>query len=413
MSLSRFALLLVVFIDIMGQGLVFPIVTTIVMEPSAGFLPHHTTHSAREFDYGLVLGVFFFAWFLGAAYISKLSDYIGRKKGILICLAGAFAGYVLTIIALYLSSFALLILGRAVSGFTAGNQPIAQAALVDISRDEEEKTSNMGMIVAASALGLVLGPLMAGGLSDKALLGAYASLELPFYGAVILVAFNIAMIVWFYKEENPQRRKIDFGLSEVFLTLWRASRRPTVFRLSLVMFFIFLGLTSYYIFLNDYLLSRFQFSTLQNSIIMMILGVALAFSSKFLVAPLNKRFNKTRIVSVTVVLMAFWVLVYMLNPVPGLSYLLLIPLMITYGITYPTMLGLFSASVESTEQGWVMGVSIALWCLSSGSVSLIGGALMSISIYMPFFISISAYLIAFVLTCTLWRNQGVQMLDPR
>ena len=413
MSLSRFALLLVVFIDLMGQGLVFPIVTTIVMEPSAGFLPHHTTHSARELDYGLVIGIFFLAWFLGAAYISKLSDYIGRKKGILICLAGAFTGYVLTIIALYVSSFALLILGRAVSGFTAGNQPIAQAALIDISRDEQEKASNMGLIVAASALGLVVGPLMAGGLSDKALLGAYASLELPFYGAVILVALNIAMIVWFYKEENPQRRKIDFGLSEVFLTLWRVYHRPTVFRLSLVLFFILLGLNSFYVFLENYLFNRFGFGTLQNSIIMMILGGTMALGSGLLVAPLNKRFNKIHIVPVCVVVMAALVVLYMLNPVADLSYVILAPLMIVFGVTYPTMLGLFSASVDPTEQGWVMGVTVALYTLGTGSVSLIGGALMPISIYLPFFISISAYLIALVLIRTIWLDQGVRMLDPR
>ncbi len=413
MSLSRFSLLFVVFIDLMGQGLIFPIVTTIVMQPSAGFLPQHAAQSMREFDYGLVIGVFFLSWFLGAAYISKVSDYIGRKIGILICLAGALTGYILTIVALNLSSLALLILGRAISGFTAGNQPIAQAALIDISRDEQEKTHNMGLIVAAAALGLMGGPLMTGVLTDKTLLGSYASLELPFYGAIILVMLNIALIVWGYKEENPQRRKIDFGISEVFLSLWRVFRRPTLLRLSLVMFFIFLGLSSYYIFLENYLFSRFQFDTLQNSMIMMILGGTMAFSSGLLVAPINKRFNKIRIVSVSVVVMAFLVLLFMLNPVADLSYVLLIPLIITYAITYPTMLALFSASADATEQGWVMGVTIALFTLGAGSVSLIGGTLMSISINLPFVISIISFVIAFVLICTIWRNESVQMLGSR
>jgi DHA1 family tetracycline resistance protein-like MFS transporter len=413
MSLSRFALLFVVFIDVMGQGLVFPIVTTIVMEPTQGFLPQHTAHALREFDYGLVIGVFFLAWFLGAAYISKLSDYIGRKPGILLCLAGAFTGYALTIVALYLSNFALLLLGRAVSGFTAGNQPIAQAALVDISRDEQEKAANMGLIVAASALGLVVGPLMAGGLTDKTVMGAYASLELPFYGALVLVLLNIALVVWFFQEDNFQRRKIDFGLSEVFLTLWRVYHRPIVLRLSLVLFFIFLGLNSFYVFLDDYLFSRFGFGTLQNSLIMMVLGGTMALGSGLLVAPLNKRFNKIRIVAVCVVLLVIMDVLYMWNPVAALTYVLLAPLMIVYGVTYPTMLGLFSASVEANEQGWVMGVTIALYTLGSGSVSLIGGSLMSVSIYLPFMISIGGYLTALLLMSTIWRNEGVRSLDPR
>ncbi|MCB2185520.1 MAG: MFS transporter [Deltaproteobacteria bacterium] len=413
MSLSRFALLFVVFIDVMGQGLVFPIVTTIVMDPTQGFLPAHTATSLREIDYGVVIGVFFLAWFLGAAYISKLSDYIGRKKGILICLAGAFAGYVLTIIALYLSNFALLLLGRAVSGFTAGNQPIAQAALIDISRDDDEKAGNLGMIVAASALGLVGGPLMAGVLSDADLLGAYASLELPFYGALLLVLLNTACIIWGFQEPKVPRRKIDFGLSEVFLTLWRVYQRPTVLRLSIVLFFIFLGLNSYYVFLDDYLFSRFNFGTLQNSLIMMVLGGTMALGSGMLVAPLNKRFPKIRIVTVCVVFLAVMDVLYMLNPVALLAYVLLAPLMIVYGVTYPTMLGLFSAAVDASEQGWVMGVTIALYTLGSGSVSLIGGSLMSLDIYTPFFISISAYVIAFGLINTIWRVQRVRALDER
>jgi MFS family permease len=104
-----------------------------------------------------VIGAFFFAWFLGAAYISKLSDMIGRKKGIQICLAGGFLGYGLTILSLYTNSFWLLLIGRVVTGFTNGNQPIAQAAMIDMSARDDERTRNLGYIVAAASLGLVAG----------------------------------------------------------------------------------------------------------------------------------------------------------------------------------------------------------------------------------------------------------------
>ena len=404
MKLSRLALLLVVLIDVMGQGLIFPIVTTIVMEPSAGFLPLHTSHWVREFDYGLIIGVFFLSWFLGAAYISRLSDYIGRKPGILICLGGALTGYLLTIVALYYSNFVVLILGRAISGFTAANQPIAQAALVDISKDEQEKTRNMGMIVAAMSMGLIAGPLMAGVLTDKSFLGRFASLELPFYGAVALVVLNIVLIVWSYHEKGFKRRKIDFGPSEVFLTLWRVRARPAILRLSAVMFFMLLGLNAFYVFLDNYMFSRFQFDTLQNSMIMTVFGGTMALASGLLATPLIKRFQKTHIVLVTLVVMAVSILVFMLNPVADLSYLLLIPLVMAFGVIYPTMLTLFSAGVDATEQGWVMGVVIALYTLGTGSISLIGGYLMSLSINLPFLISIGSFIVAYMLVKILWRE---------
>ena len=144
--------------------------------------------------------MFYISWFFGAAYISKLSDYIGRKNAIVICLLGALLGYILTVIAIEASNYYLLLLGRAISGFTAGNQPVAQAAFIDISKTDQERSRNMGTVVAASALGLVAGPLIAGLLSDSAVIGHYATLELPFIVAAILVFSTLFLVLGFYSD---------------------------------------------------------------------------------------------------------------------------------------------------------------------------------------------------------------------
>ncbi|MGI9400572.1 MAG: MFS transporter, partial [Rhizobiaceae bacterium] len=99
-TMAKISLLFVVFIDIIGQGLVFPIINTLIMEPTSGFLPASASDATRHLNYGLVIGIFFLSWFIGAPYISKLSDVIGRKPAILICLFGALAGYAITIVSL-------------------------------------------------------------------------------------------------------------------------------------------------------------------------------------------------------------------------------------------------------------------------------------------------------------------------
>ena len=411
MNLSRFALLLVMFIDVMGQGLIFPIVNTVLLDPSQAFLPHNTPHATRSFDYGLVIGIFFLFYFLGAAFISKLSDYIGRKAGIMICLTGTLAGYLLTLAALYTSSYLLLLLGRAISGFTSGNQPIAQAALIDLSVDEQDKSRNLGHVVAAAALGLVGGPVIAGVLSDSSVIGSIASLELPFYAAVLLVLVNMTLIMAFFHEGRFERRKIDFGLSEVFMTLWRARERPAVLRLSLVMFFGLLALNAFYIFLDTYLLDRFRFDTLQNSMALTVFGLTMAFGSAFLVAPLHRRYSKVWTVFMAVAVMGVFVLVFTLNPIADLSFLVIVPIVIGFAIMYPTMLALFSASVDARDQGWVMGVTVALYALGSGSVSLLGGWLMAIDIRLPFYIAIGCSVITLVLILTLCRDETIRRLD--
>ena len=158
-------LFLVLFIDGMGLGLLYPILNTIIIEPNAGLISESVHLSQREVLYGFIVGIFMLAWFFGAAYLGDLSDAIGRRKALLICLVGAFIGYFLSAVGIVQSSIVLLMLGRVIAGCTAGSQPIAQAAIVDISSNEH-KARNIGLILPSVSLGFVFGPIFGGVLSD-------------------------------------------------------------------------------------------------------------------------------------------------------------------------------------------------------------------------------------------------------
>ncbi len=412
MQLLRLSLMLVVFVDVMGQGLILPIINTLLIDPTSSFLPAGMGHGTREIYYGVLMATFYVFWFFGAAYISKLSDYIGRKNGMVICLLGALAGYMLTIIAIEMSNYYLLLVGRAISGFTAGNQPIAQAALVDLSRNDEERTRNMGRVVAALALGLVAGPLIAGILSDSAIIGDYASLALPFWVAALLVFFTLMMVQFFYSDTRKERRKIDFGISEVFVNLLRIRGRPTIIKIAVVWFFAELGLNAFFVYVNDYTITVFDFSTFDNSILMIVFGLVMAGTSGFLASWLTSRYRKVPTTAAAVALMMIALAVFTLNGDRDLVYVLLVPIIIGFGIAYPTMLAMFAASAGEQEQGWVMGVAIALFTLGTGMISLVGGALMALDPRLPFLVGIAAYAIALYFIFTLWRQDDVQALDP-
>ena len=413
MKVRHFALLFVVFLDLMNQGLVIPILTTALLDPSRSFLPPGTSPAARHFDFGLVMGVFFLFWFFGAAYISKLSDFIGRKEGILICLAGNLLGYLLTIWALELASFSLLLVARAISGFTAGNQPIAQAALIDLSENEAQKTKFLGYVLTALSGGLVVGPLIGGIFSEPALLGAFASLKLPFYVVSGLVVVNMVLIVFFFQNQRTERQPVRIRPLDIFLALWLVAKRPKVLRLSLVYFFGQIGLYAYFLFMDDYFLSRFGFDTLQNSLALAVLGGGMGLTGAFLVGPLNERYGKRRLVIVSLAVMAASAAIAVVNPWPLMAYLLILPLVIAFAVYLPTMLTLYSAAVDDSEQGWVMGVGVALFTLGAGLVSLLGGWLMSIDIRFPFAIAAASSLLAVVLIPMLWRGRDFLELDSR
>ena len=413
MKIAQFSLLLVVVIDTMGQGIVLPLVTTLILSPGQGFFPSDTSHAMRQLNFGIAIGVFYFAWFLGAAYISKLSDSIGRKNGILICLAGGFGGYALTIVALYTNSFLLLVIGRAISGFTAGNQPIAQAALVDMSRNEEEKTRFMGLVIMALSIGLVLGPILGGALSDPGIIGAVASLKLPFYVAAFLVLVNAILIIFFFQDTNVERKPLRFNPVDAFLILWQACHRSLVVKLGAVFFFSQLCLNTVYVYMDDYFSVEFKFGTLENSIAMVVLGASLGLAGAFLVGPLSARYNKKTIMYGALIVMVLAETGLLLNSSPWVAYVLIVPLFAAFAVNYATMLTLFSASVGASEQGWIMGVSIALFTLGTGTISLVGGSLMAVNPGLIFVVAIASGLLAMVLIAAFWSSNVMAKLDPR
>ncbi len=407
MNLSTLGLLFVIFVDVAGQGLILPIINTLVMDPSTGLLPASAPVSERHFSYGLVIGAFYLSWFLGAVYVSKISDSIGRKNGILICLAGALAGYVLTILAVIAGSLWLMILGRVVTGFTAGSIPIAQAALADLSDDDAERTRNMGYSVTALSVGLVAGPIIAGVMSDSALIGGVASLNLPFYTALALVLIAALLIVLFFDDKLDERVPLQIRPLEVFLLLWEATQRTTVLRISLVFFFFMFVWNTCFIFIDNYLSTRFDIGTLGTSTAMAIFGVALIFASAVLVSVVTSRFSKQTTVVGSACVMVLATAAIIVAPSPIVVYVAIVPLAAGFAVGYPSLLSIYSASVDNSEQGWVMGVSTALWTLGAGVTSLIGGDLMALDVHFPYYIAVGSGLMSIILVALVWRSPDV------
>jgi DHA1 family tetracycline resistance protein-like MFS transporter len=412
-TMAKITLMFVVFVDLIGQGLVFPIINTLIMDPSSGFLPDSTSIGIRHFDYGLVVGTFFLAWFLGVVYVAKVSDSIGRKNALLICLGGALAGYAITLVSLYVNSLWLLILGRAVTGFTAGNQPIAQAAMVDGSTDDADRDRNMGFIVTGISFGLVGGPIIGGLLSDPEVLGGLASLKLPFYGAFVLVLIAIGLVIVYFNDIRSEYTPFVFRPRDLTDSLWRVTEHPIVLAILPVYALFMISNVTFYVFIDNYLTSAFGYGVIGGSLAMLVIGVALATSSTFLVKPVQQRFGKREIIGTSLLVMVISVLVFALLPVAYLTYIPVFFFYFLFGVSYPTLLGMFSGSVSDADQGWVMGVTTAVFCLAGGVMSLAGGGLMSLDIRLPFYIAAAAAALGLLVLALTWGSPAIRRLTAR
>ena len=133
-------LFLTVVIDLIGFGIVIPILP--FLSPQLG---------ADNMDIAYIVSIYAVCAGLCGPFWGKLSDHIGRKPVLLICLGGGALSYVMLGLA---TELWMIYLSRAFAGFLAGNFGVATAMIGDIS-SASSRAKNMGLLGAAFGLGMV------------------------------------------------------------------------------------------------------------------------------------------------------------------------------------------------------------------------------------------------------------------
>ena len=266
-SLGRVApLFLVLFIDGMGLSLLFPIINSLIIDTSSSFLSPSVALPTREFLYGFIISIYMLCWFFGAAILGDVSDVAGRKKALMTCLIGAGLGYLLSGFAVNSGALIWLVLGRVVAGLTAGSQPIAQAAIVDVSTPQS-KARNIGLILLSISLGFVLGPLIGGVLSDNQFVHWF-NFSTPLYFAAALSFVNAFLLHGLFKETWQPKQPLKLRLHRAIEIFVSAFKHPRIRHLSLVLLIFIFGWSNFYTFVPLYVHEIYGYSALTTSIFM-------------------------------------------------------------------------------------------------------------------------------------------------
>jgi len=211
---------LTVFIDLMGFGIVIPLL------PIYAERMHATPFAAAS-----LVGVYSLMQLAFAPFWGALSDRIGRRPVLLVSLAGSTMSYLLLGAA---STVTALFVARILAGVAGANIPVAQAYIADVT-SEAERARGMGLIGAAFGLGMVVGPAMGGALS---LLGP----RVPELSAAALCGANVLLAAFRLPESLGARRRTRAFVHPLAPTALRgvlgASGAPTLFG---VFFLVTLG----------------------------------------------------------------------------------------------------------------------------------------------------------------------------
>ena len=175
----------IVLFDFIGLTILITVQTFIVKE-------YNTTALAVT----LLTVIYAAAQFIAAPLLGKLSDRYGRRPILLISLFGSAVGYFIFGIG---GALWVLYISRLIDGFTGGNVSIANAYITDVS-SEKDRTKSLGIIGAAFGLGLIIGPILGGLLSQ-------ISLSAPVYVAGLFSLFATIVGFFILPESLPKNQR--------------------------------------------------------------------------------------------------------------------------------------------------------------------------------------------------------------
>lgn len=329
---------LTVFIDLMGFGLVIPVLPTYAKDLNAS----DTTVGLLIASYSVMQ--FFFTPFWG-----RLSDRIGRRPVLLISLVSSALGYLIWGFA---GSIPMLFLSRIVAGFGNANIAVAQAYITDIT-NEENRARGMGLVGAAFGLGFVLGP---------ALGAAFASHSLQLVG-FIAAAFSILdLVLTFFLLPEPAHRgtfgKDRYGFGSDFYMKTLTDKRLTIsFLIFFLSTFAFANMEATLVLLTA---REFQWKGHENSLMFVYIGIWIVLVQGGMIRRLVKKHSEKSLITVGSVLVTLGLF---LTPAMANVYVLglaLTLLAVGSGINNPCNQSIISKLAPAETVGGVLGLGQSL-----------------------------------------------------
>ena len=183
-------LLLTVLLDLIGFGIVLPLLPTYAKDLGA-----------NPFMIGLIAAIFSIMQFIFSPLWGKLSDKIGRRPVMLISIFITAVSYLVFSQA---STIPLLIFARGLSGIGSANIAAAQAYITDVT-DSKNRSGAMGMMGAAFGIGFIIGPLIGG------LLKHNYGIQMVGYVSAALISIDFILAIFLLPESNTSAKKMQFG----------------------------------------------------------------------------------------------------------------------------------------------------------------------------------------------------------
>lgn len=358
-----------IFIDMLGFGIIIPILPVFSKELGA-----------ENYQVGLIAMSYPIMNFLFAPFWGSLSDRYGRRPIIL-------GSVLITTVAYAIFSQAtnlwILLLSRTLSGIGSANLSVAQAYVADVT-NPQERAKSMGLIGAAFGLGFIIGPTAGGYLKSLSSLG---HVDWVGYGAAAICLVNLAM-AYLLLPESLKTRNHDLKFNfKVISGITKELRKPVIRELLLINFIFITAFMIMQIAATLFWRENIGLTDIEMGYMFAFIGVLTVIVQGGLVGRIVKRFGEIRLLalgsylSIAGFAMIPWVTADSFIPFELIAFAILA---LANGCITPSVTSLLSKSATPTEVGQVLGVNQSFGSLARAAGMALSGFMYGIEYHLPF-----------------------------
>lgn len=375
MSKAKIIILTTVFVDVLGIGIIIPILPFYVQSFSTSAILMTS-----------LFAVYSLCSFFSAPVIGRVSDKIGRRPMLIGSIFSTAVGW---FIFAFAHNILFLFIGRIIDGVMAGNLPMAQSYLVDISKDDKDRASNLGLIGAIFGMGFIIGPFLGGVLG-------HISLRAPFIFVGALALINSISAYFLLPESNMHTHDEKISINP-FIPIKNAFNAINLRLQYSAWFFFSLAIATYQVIFSLFLKDTLSFNTFQVGLVFGFVGILIGVNQGLLMKKVwLKKFEPHNLEKMMLIMFAVGFALFYFRNIYGLIIALILT---TFGQS--TLRGVMNSNilkeVDNNKKGEALGILSSIASLAMIIGPIVTGFIYAKNIYSPFFISAVMLLIAFFL----------------
>lgn len=418
---NQVLLLLILFLDLMGFTLIFPLIPDLLsnyftntglhsidfwVKDLLVFLTDLLPDDRQEPEDviiiagGVLASLYSILMFLAAPWWGRLSDRIGRRPVLLISSLGLSLSY---LVWAFSPNFTLFALSRILGGIMAGNMGVASAAMADMTTPQK-RTQAMGMVGAAFGLGMLFGPMF-GGLSSiipwqglAQISGYLHRFSIPAFFACLISLISFLLNSWKLRETLDEKNKhVHPWIENPFSIMRRNFNKPVMIMILMLNLFYLFSFSAFEFGFSFYYKLDFNLTPLEIGFVFLYIGVVLVIGQGGLVRALSKRIPAKSILLLGLLIMPVPMILFAYTaPNVWLSLVVLFPVAIGASLFQPGASGMMSLHADEAQQGIALGT-----LRSFGSLGRATGPVFGAWLYWYYGIEVAYWATALVLVVLL------------